>query len=78
MRIFVGLIFIVIGAIITIKSERMLSAFGRVGFAEKYLGSSGGSRLFYQLFGVILVLVGFLIATDLLSKILISIFGGLL
>ena len=61
MRILVGFLFVIGGALITIYSEAIFGMFGRVNFAEKFLGSSGGSRLFYKLLGVLFVIIGFLI-----------------
>ena len=61
MHIVLGAVLVAIGAIITIKSKAMLAAFGRVPWFERHLDLEGGSRLFYQLLGVAIVLSGFLI-----------------
>ena len=62
-----GAIIIVIGALITIKSEAMLSTFGRIGFFEKYLGVEGGSRLGYKIIGVLTIFIGLLIMTNMIG-----------
>jgi len=67
MNILIGLIMIVIGALIVIKSEALLSSFGRIAFFEKYLGTSGGSRLGYKLVGMLVVFIGILVAVDLIG-----------
>ncbi|PIS05007.1 MAG: hypothetical protein COT81_03550 [Candidatus Buchananbacteria bacterium CG10_big_fil_rev_8_21_14_0_10_42_9] len=70
MRIILGLIIVVVGALITIKSELILRAFGRVPFAERYLGTEGGSRLFYKLLGIIVSIIGFIITFNLMTALL--------
>lgn len=67
MNIILGLILLVVGAIIVIKSEGMLSAFGRIGFFEKHLGFEGGSRLGYKLIGMFISFIGILIMTNLIG-----------
>ncbi len=65
-----GLIIVVIGYMFVWKSEWLMQNFGRIGFAEKHLGTSGGSRLMYKLIGIIIIIVGFLKATDLSESLL--------
>ena len=67
MNFLIGLIIIAIGALIVIKSEALLSSFGRIAFFEKYLGTSGGSRLGYKLVGMLIVFIGILVAVDLIG-----------
>ena len=74
-RIIIGLIIVVIGAIITIKSEAVYTAFGSIPSAEKFLGTEGGSRLAYKLIGILAVIIGFLIMTNMMGAILTAIFG---
>ncbi len=78
MNIVLGLIFLAVGALITIKSEAMLSAFGRISVFEKYLGTEGGSRLGYKLVGVLLSFFGILLLTGLMGGFLRWILGPLL
>ena len=73
MRVVLGLILVVIGALITIFNEGMLETFGRVGFAEEHFSTSGGSRLFYQLLGVVVAFVGMTVTFNLFDKILYAI-----
>ena len=62
-RIILGLIGMTAGFYFVIKTEVFLNNFGRLPFFEKYLGSSGGSRLGYKIFGIVLIIIGFMIAT---------------
>lgn len=63
----IGLLVIGVGAMMVIKSESFLGTFGMIPWAESNL--SGGSLMFYKLFGVVLVVGGILGVTGL--------FGGL-
>jgi hypothetical protein len=70
MNIILGLALIVVGALITIKSEAVFNALGPVAFFEKYLGTEGGSRLGYKLLGILVFFIGVLIATNLIGDFL--------
>jgi len=80
-HVILGIIFVVAGAVFTIKYEWIFREFGRTEFAERYLGYEGGSRLFYRLIGIIIVIVGFLIIGGIHITILNwlgrTLFGGL-
>lgn len=78
MHILIGLIIFAIGALIVIKSEAMLNAFGRIAFFERYLGTEGGSRLGYKLVGLLLVFIGILVMTNLIGGFLEWLLGPLL
>lgn len=71
LRIFIGIILCALGFGITKKPQTALDFIGPINFAERAF--SGGSMTFYKLFGIILILVGFLIITNLLE----TVFGGL-
>lgn len=58
MHIFLGILFLVIGPFMTVKSEWMLQNFGRIPWAEEHLGLDGGTRLFYKLLGILLFFLG--------------------
>ena len=73
-----GTIIIVIGALITIKSEGMLNTFGRIGFFEKYLGIEGGSRLGYKIIGVLTIFIGMLIMTNMIGGFMTLVLSPLL
>ncbi len=61
------------GFLITWKSEWLLNNFGRIAFAEKHLGSEGGSRLMYKLIGILFIIIGLMYATDLTDNLIASI-----
>lgn len=75
MRIFIGIILTVIGYLFVWKSEWLLNNFGRIAWAEKKLGTEGGSRLFYKLLGITIMFLGFFYATGVTDEILENIFG---
>ena len=62
---FVGILIALVGYLLIWKSNWLLNNFGRIGWAEKHLGSEGGSRLMYKLIGTIIIIAGFLHATNL-------------
>lgn len=67
MYILIGLIILIIGTFIVIKSEVMLNAFGRIEFFERQLGVEGGSRLGYKLLGLLAIFIGMLIMTNMIG-----------
>ncbi len=77
MRIIVGLLGVGVGILMSLKSEWFLYNVGRLPSIEKYLGTFGGSRLFYQLLGVIIVIISTLYMTGVLGTVITSILGGL-
>lgn len=77
MKIFLGLLGIAIGIVLSLKYEWLLHNFGRIPSVEKYLGSFGGSRLFYQLLGVLVIFFSTLYMTGLLNRLIEAIFSRL-
>jgi hypothetical protein len=73
MQILIGLIFLVLGAFMTVKADWFSQNFGIL-FAER-LFSSG--RSFYQFLGIVISVLGILIMTNLLGGIFFAIFGTL-
>jgi hypothetical protein len=78
MNIVLGLVVAVVGALITIKSESMMSMFGRVAFFEKYLGTEGGSRLGYKLLGILVFFIGVMVMTNLFGSFMMWILSPLI
>jgi hypothetical protein len=58
-----GILAVVAGALLVIKSEWFYENFGSIAWAEEHLGSSGGSRLMYKLVGIVFIFIGFLLIT---------------
>ena len=67
MSFFIGLIMLIVGFAIVVKSESMLRNFGRIAFFDNKLGTEGGSRLGYKLIGMIIIFLGILGVTGLIG-----------
>jgi hypothetical protein len=70
MNYIIGAVLVVVGALLVIKSEWFLQNFGTVSWAEQHLGVNGGSRLFYKLIGLLIVIIGFMLITNLFGAFL--------
>lgn len=70
MYFFFGVIAVVAGVFLVIKSEWFYENFGSIAWAEEHLGSSGGSRLMYKLVGLAMIFIGFLLVTGQLGSFL--------
>lgn len=66
-NLILGLLVLGGGSLMVFKSESFLNNFGRMPFFENHLASSGGSRLGYKLIGIGLMVIGFMIATGMIS-----------
>jgi hypothetical protein len=75
MEIIIGIVLMVVGALIIVKSNAMLKIFGRIPFFEKHLGAEGGSRLGYQVIGFLTVVVGLLVMTGSFEGLILAIFS---
>ncbi len=58
MTFVIGLVILLIGLSMVVKTEWYLSSFGRIGFFEQHLGVEGGSRLGYKLLGLLAIFIG--------------------
>jgi hypothetical protein len=67
MNIIIGLIIMIVGAFITMKSEAILNNFGRINWFEEHLGVEGGSRLGYKLIGMLAIFIGILFITGMIG-----------
>ena len=67
MMFLLGLALLITGALIVIKSETILAAFGRIDFFERNLSTSGGSRFGYKLIGIGIAILGMMAISGLLS-----------
>lgn len=63
MFIFIGLLIIVAGVFLIVKTEWFINNFGRIAWFEEKLGSEGGSRFGYKLIGILAVIIGIIIMT---------------
>ncbi len=69
------LIGVAIGFLIVWKSEWLYQNFGTVSWAEQHLGTEGGTRLFYKLFGFVIIIISMLGVSGLLGGLVLGIFG---
>ncbi len=73
--ILTGLLLAVAGFFITAKSDWFTNNFGRIAWFEAHLGSAGGTRLFYKLLGIVVILGGFMYATGMLQAMVAAFFA---
>lgn len=78
-RILIGILVSLGGYLMVWKTQFFLDAVGPIDWAERNLGG-GGSRMFYKLLGVAIILIGFLVITNLFDTVIggfiISLFGS--
>jgi hypothetical protein len=67
MKFILGIIILILGVVIVMKSESFLRFFGRIGFFEKHLGTEGGSRLGYKMIGIFFIFIGILTMTGMID-----------
>lgn len=73
----VGLIAIVIGVFLIIKTEWFIENFGTNAWAEEHMGTSGGTRMMYKLVGLAIIFVAMMGVTGLLGNFIMATFGKL-
>ena len=64
LRILLGIGIIVVGYLMCAKTNWFLDILGPVAWAEKHFVSEG-SRLFYKLLGILIIILGIIVVTDL-------------
>lgn len=75
MKYVLGIIAIVIGFLIVWKADWMMENFGRIGWADEHLGAEGGTRLFYKLIGLAIIILAFFFMFGIGQAILRAIFA---
>lgn len=75
MHILLGLLVIIVGTLVVIKSEWLFNNFGSIAFFDKYFHSSGGGRFGYKMVGIIAIIIGIFILTNIINSILLAIAG---
>ncbi len=78
LRILLGIVVAGAGYLFVAKTEWFLRNFGRIAFFDKYLGTSGGSRLGYKLLGVFILFIGIMIATGSIEGFIMWVLGPLI
>jgi len=77
MNIVIGILIIVVGCLLVIKSEWFVQNFGTSSWAEEHLGTSGGTRLMYKLFGIAAIVLAMMGMTGMLGEVIIGTLGRL-
>ncbi|NCO04664.1 MAG: hypothetical protein GW939_00790 [Candidatus Magasanikbacteria bacterium] len=77
MKFIIGIIAIAIGILMVIKTEGVLLTFGRINWAEEHLATSGGTRTFYKLLGVLIIILALMGMTGFLGSLILGFFGPL-
>ena len=77
MKYFAALVAIVVGMFLIIKTEWFIENFGTNSWAEEHMGTSGGTRLFYKLVGLAMIVFAMLGVTGLLGNLIMATFGKL-
>lgn len=75
MRYVLGFIAIGIGFLLVWKSDWMMENFGRIPWADEHLGADGGTRLFYKLIGLAIIVLAFFFMFGIGQAILRAIFA---
>lgn len=60
----IGALIMAAGFGMIMKTEWMLSNFGRIGYFDEKLGAEGGSRLGYKLLGIAAIFIGLMLVTN--------------
>jgi hypothetical protein len=76
-RILIGLPMTALGFVLVWKTEWFQYNVGSIAWAEEKLGSMGGSRFMYKIIGIVLIIVAFLMMTNLHKAAFIGLFGWL-
>lgn len=75
MHFIIGLLVAAVGVVFILYTEWFVQNFGSIAWAEENLGTSGGSRLMYKLFGIAFIFIGFIIFTDMWNGFLMGTVG---
>ena len=60
LKILVFIVSLVLGLSFLIYAEPIVRTFGKTEWAERYLGTQGGTYLVWKIVGIIIIIVGFL------------------
>ncbi len=77
MQYFIGVMIVLVGVLLILKTEWFLENFGTIAWAEENLGTSGGSRLMYKFIGIFGIFIGFLLITNMFGGFVMGTIGKL-
>ncbi len=75
-RILIGFGLAAVGIFFTIRTRTIIDMFGNVDWADRNLGG-GGTSLFYKFLGILVTLIGFVVATNMWDALLQGTIGRL-
>ncbi len=78
MQLFLGIFLAVVGPLMTVQAEWFYQNFGAIPWAEEHLGTSGGTRLFYKLLGLVFFFFGLMMVFGLFDNLVLWVFSPLL
>lgn len=77
MKYLFGILAVLLGTLMVVKTEWIVSNFGTSSWAEEKMGTSGGTRLLYKLIGILVIFFAMMGVTGLLGPFVLSTFGKL-
>ena len=75
-HILIGVVVAAIGFVFVWKTRKFIETFGSIDWADQKLGG-GGTMLIYKSIGILLIFVGFMVATGLWGAFLEATLGGI-
>ena len=76
LRILLGLVIVAVGFYMVLRTAIFIELIGYIDWAERKFGS-GGTNLFYKLLGMVIMILGFIITTNLWNALLGATIGSL-
>ncbi|MFA6486308.1 MAG: hypothetical protein WCT40_03000 [Candidatus Magasanikbacteria bacterium] len=78
MQYFIGIVAVLAGVSLILKTEWYVANFGASAWAERTFGTEGGTRIMYKLIGLAFIFIGFLALTNMWEGFLMATVGRLL
>jgi len=78
MKYFYSFLVILAGFVLVKYSNWLINNFGYIDSAEHWLGSYGGTRTFWKILGIILIIGALLVVSGFMNNILLTIFSPLM
>lgn len=75
MSFIIGIVAVLMGVGMVLKTEWIIENFGASAWAENKFGTAGGTRTMYKLIGLLLIFIGFLLITGLFQGFLMGTIG---
>ena len=76
-RIIIGFLIAAAGFVLVWKTEWFQQNFGSIQWAEAKMGSMGGSRAMYKIIGLVAIITGLLMITNMHKTAFVGLFGWL-